>query len=83
MDVPKAWRQIHLLSTFFKTLERIVLARFQEAVDDQLSPSMFGSRGHRGTADVAGLMDRWFRKARERKLLCSLVVADVEGVLIG
>jgi hypothetical protein len=79
MSSPKSWRQIHLLSVFSKTLERIVLGRLEEAVDAQLSPTQFGTRRRRGVADVAAVLKSLFAQARERKLSCSLIVSDVEG----
>jgi hypothetical protein len=44
MNTPKSWRQIHLLSVFSKNLERAVLARMEDKVDN-LFPQLNSATG--------------------------------------
>jgi hypothetical protein len=52
----KSWRQIHMLSVFSKTLERIVLDRLEDLVEEKLSPTQFGTRKDRGCVDAHEVM---------------------------
>jgi hypothetical protein len=81
MQTAKAWSNIHLISIFSITLERIVLERLMSCGDTSLTPTQFGctSRAIRGTIDVVALFQNWLDEANKRKFKSTLVVGDLEG----
>jgi hypothetical protein len=77
-DEPKGWRSIHLISVLSKTLERIVMYRIRKN-DHLLSNTQYGSREERGVSDAIAILQEWTKRAKDRGLDPTYIVADIEG----
>ena len=79
--VAKAYRPISLLECCGKLLEKIIASRvmFDASLHPILPPQQFGSREDHCTIDAALAVVHTAQSCRRTKLVCSLLLFDVQG----
>lgn len=78
---PRAWRLVHLLSTFGKLIEKIIANRLLHyaAAYNLVSPAQFGAMPGKSTTDAAMSFTHDVQCALNHGLITSVVTFDIQG----